>query len=153
MQYQNYLVQLFMSKEKIFQGKTCLTEYQKDKNTIYFTFDGYVNVDETKSMYLKVLEFTKSNLVEAFVSDLRLVKGTFTQLNDWIITTMAPCKDRGLKITCMVVNEDAFTVFSAKSLAKKTSLLNQIFRSVEEAEEFIEVELQKIHRKEEPDLE
>ena len=127
-----------MNTERIFEGKSCTADYMPQRNTVFFTLIGYVKVDEHKEMYLKILKFTETHPVEAFIHDFGQLKGTFTQLNDWLIQTLRPCLERGLKIQCLVMNNDAFTMFASKDVMKKSALHTQIFKTREEAEKYID---------------
>lgn len=131
-----------MDMEKIFEGKTSLAEYLPDKKRIEFTFIGYSNMDEHKEMYVQVLGFMKNNPVVAFLHDFRQMKGTFTQLNDWVIETFRPAVELGFKYDAMVLNDDVFTAFAANDVTKKVTLVEiQIFRELEDAEKWLDEKL------------
>ena len=46
---------------RIFEDKTCKTEYNSEKRRIKYVFDGYANVEENKQMYQQAMEFLKTN--------------------------------------------------------------------------------------------
>ncbi len=124
--------------EKVFNGNSCSVVYHKDKKRLTFTFVGYVNIDEAKLMYISILSFMKENPVVSFLNDLREIKGTFTNLNSWIIENMQPALGLGLKYDAMVLNSDIFSVFAANDFAKKVTKLElNLFKSMEEAERWL----------------
>ena len=123
----------------IFECKTSKAEYVSEKNRIIYTFDGYPNIEDHKRMYLKAMEFTKNNRVVSFIMDFRKMKGTFTMLNQWVIDTLRPSVELGLKKGAMILNEDAFTLFSANDAIKKVKLIQiQAFKTTEDAEEWLD---------------
>ncbi|MBN1950274.1 MAG: hypothetical protein JW801_03670 [Bacteroidales bacterium] len=121
----------------IFQGKSCIAEYNPEKFRISYTFEGYPNVEEHKVMYQKAMEFLHQNKTVAFIMDFRKMKGTFSMLNDWTIDFFRPAVQIGLKKSAMVLNEDIFTAFAADDALKKVKLIQiQIFRDLEAAEQW-----------------
>ena len=119
----------------IFDGKSCSANYVEEKKRIIFKFEGIANIDEAKSMYIKVMEFMKAHKTIAFINDLRKLKGTFTKLNSWVVEQMKPAIQMGLKYDAMVVNNDIFTSFAIDDLMKKVSVLEiQLFQTMEDAE-------------------
>ena len=123
----------------LFEGKTCIAEYFPEKRRVIYTLNGYPNVDEHKKMYLEIFEFMKSNPVNAFMHDLRQMKGTFTQLNDWLVETFRPAIQLGLKYGALVLNNDVFTAFAASDVIKKATVVQiQVFKTVAEAEKWLD---------------
>lgn len=124
--------------DKVFVCQSSIAEYDENKQTILITFDGYPNIDDHKKMYLEILEFMKSNKTFAFIMDFRKFKGTFTNLNDWVMDTLRPSAEKGLSKVAMVLNEDIFTAFSAQDSIKKAKLVEiQIFKEITPAETWI----------------
>lgn len=124
--------------ELLFKGKTSVAEYDEGKKCMSFTFDGYANVEEHKSMYVKAFEYMKTHTTEAFIMDFRNMKGTFTMLNDWVIETFRPAVAMGLKKTAMILNEDIFTQFAANDALKKVTLIKiQVFKDLEDADKWL----------------
>jgi hypothetical protein len=104
---------------------------------------GYAKPEEHKEMYMKVLEFMNTHPVVAFMHDLRQMKGTFTQLNDWIVETFRPAAQKGFKFEAMILNDDVFTAFAASDIIKKVTLVEiQIFKTTEEAESWLDARLE-----------
>lgn len=123
---------------EIYKGKSCKATYMPEKKNILFEFEGIANIEEAKDMYVKVLEFMKTHKTISFINDLRLLKGTFTKLNAWVVEQMRPAIQMGLKYDAMVVNQDIFTSFAIDDLMKKVSVLEiQLFQTIEEAEKWI----------------
>ena len=124
--------------ENVFEGKTCKAAYVPEKKTVLFTLVGYANIEEHKEMYKAVFEYMKKQPVIAFMHDLRQMKGTFTQINDWLIETFRPAVELGLKYVALIMNDDAFTAFAANDISKKMKIVElQMFRSQEDAESWI----------------
>ena len=127
--------------ENIFEGKTCKADYNPDKKWIVYTFDGYANVDEHKTMYREAMEFLKGNQTNYFIMDFRKMKGTFTMLNDWVIDFFRPAVQIGLKKSAMVLNDDIFTQFASNDALGKVKLIQiQVFNDIVEAEQWCEEE-------------
>lgn len=125
--------------EKIFEGRTCIAEYIPDKKRIFFNVNGYLDVEEQKKMYLKVFEFMKSNLVVAFMHDLRQMKGTFTNLNDFLVETFRPATELGFRYAALILNDDVFTAFAANDIISKAKVVQiQVFKSISEAEQWLD---------------
>lgn len=125
--------------ETIYEHESCKAEFIAEKKRMFFTFTGYANLDAAKEMYGKVIEFMKSNPTISFLNDLTNMKGTFTQMNDWLIESVGIVVDLGLKYDAMVLSEDIFTAFAANSLAKKITRLEfQIFKKMEDADKWLE---------------
>ena len=121
--------------EQIFKGKSCQAEYNSDKNRIVYTFNGYAEVEEHKSMYLKAFGFMKNNKTTSFIMDFRQMKGTFTMLNDWAIETFRPAVEMGLSKCAMILNNDIFTAFASNDAINKVRLIQiQVFKEFKEAE-------------------
>lgn len=119
-----------------------MAEYSADKKRVIFTFSGYPKLDEHKDMYSKVFEFMRSNPVVAFMHDLRQIKGTFTQLNNWLVETFRPAVELGFRYAALILNNDVFTEFAAADIIKKTTIVQiQIFRNTEEAETWLDERL------------
>jgi len=119
-----------------------MAEYISEKKRIFFSFTGYADINEHKDMYLKVFDFMKTNKVIAFMNDLRKLKGTFTQLNDWLVETFRPATELGLKYAALVLNEDVFTAFAANDVMKKAKIVQfQVFKSIEDAEIWLDEKL------------
>src|SRR5512145_3315144 len=113
---------------EIYKGNMGSIVYYGDKKFILFTFHGFVNLEEAKKMYLEVLQFMKNHKTRAFINDLRMLKGTFTALNNWLIEHMKPAVQMGLKYDAIVVNSDIFTSFAVDDLIKKVSVIEiQLF--------------------------
>ena len=125
--------------KKLFEGSTVIAEYMPDRQLVIYTLDGYVDIEEHKKMYLEIIEFMKTNKVVAFMHDLRNMKGTFTQINDWLVETFRPAIELGLKYSAMVLNDDIFTAFAANDIAGKVKIIKlQIFRSEADAEVWLD---------------
>lgn len=125
--------------KEIFNGKSCMANYIEEKKRIVFEFEGIANIDEAKSMYIKVMEFMKTHKTIAFINDLRKLKGTFTKLNSWVVEQMRPAIQMGLKYDALVVNQDIFTSFAIDDLMKKVSVLEiQLFQTMEDAEKWLD---------------
>ena len=125
--------------ENIYKHSSCEANYLKDKQRMIFTFNGYINLDEAKKMYLTALDFMKVNQIVAFINDLREIKGTFTAMNKWLFENMRESIELGLKYDAMVLNEDIFTAFAANDFIKKVKILEvQIFKTLDEAEEWLD---------------
>lgn len=123
---------------KLFEGSSCLAEYLADKKRVVFTLNGYPKVEEHKEMYTKVFGFMKENPVVAFMHDLRQMKGTFTQLNSWLVETFRPAIELGFKYAALILSDDIFTEFAAADIIKKTTIVQiQIFRNTQEAEAWL----------------
>lgn len=121
----------------IFEGTTCKAEYIEDKQLVYFDLIGFANVDEYKSMLIKVLNFMKLNKVRAFVHNYKPMKGTFANLNDWIMSEIVPATELGLKGDAMIVNDDIYSSFSIRELILKTENIKlKFFKNRIEAEEW-----------------
>lgn len=130
--------------KKIFEGKSCMAEYIPDKKTVFFTFEGYPILEESKDVYLKVFEFMKSNPVVAFLQDLTKMKGTFSNLNDFFIETLRPAVDLGFKYSALILNDDVFTAFAASDLVKKVTMIEiQIFKNKPDADEWLNSRIEK----------
>lgn len=126
----------------LFDGKTCKAEYIAEKKTVLYTIIGYINVEENKEMYLKVFEFMKSNLTIAFMHDFKQMRGTFTQMNDWIVELFRPATQLGLKYEAMILNDDVFTQFAANDVIKKVTIVQiQVFKTREDADKWIDEKL------------
>lgn len=124
--------------EKIFEGKTCLAEYNPGNHWIIYTFDGYANVEEHKAMYMQAMEFLKNNKTRAFIMDFRKMKGTFTMLNDWVIEFFRPAVEQGLEKSAMILNDDVFTQFASNDAIRKVKMIQiQVFKEMSEAEQWI----------------
>ena len=129
------LLKHIQKMEKLFEGKTCIAEYNREKQRIRYTFDGYANIDEHKAMYQKAMAFLANNKTTAFLFDFRNMKGTFTMLNDFVVQLFRPAVEQGLKKSAMVLNNDVFTAFSSDDAIKKISLIQvQVFKEINEAE-------------------
>ena len=128
--------------EKLFEGSSCQAEYIPEKKRVFFMLNGYAKPDEHKEMYLKVLEFMKSNPVVAFMHDLRQMKGTFTQMNDWLVETFRPATQLGFRSGALILNDDVFTAFAASDIINKAKIVRiQIFKTKEEAEHWLDERL------------
>jgi hypothetical protein len=128
--------------ELIFEGKTCKSEFLQDKKRIYITNYGYINLDENKEMYLKILKFMREHNVIAFLHDLRELKGTFTQLNDWVIEAFKGESKLSIKSNALILNNDIFTEFATQDIISKVkSIEYQIFKNLTEAEEWLDSKL------------
>ncbi|MBN2611142.1 MAG: hypothetical protein JXB00_06265 [Bacteroidales bacterium] len=67
------------------------------------------------------------------------MKGTFTQLNDWIVNTFRPATQLGLRYAAMIMNDDIFTEFAANDIINKSKVLQfQVFKSKEDADAWID---------------
>ncbi len=125
--------------ETIFEGKSAKATYDSDKKRVVFFLSGYTNPEEHKQMYLKVLELAKEGKVKAFLHDLRNLKGTFSQMNDWLVETFRPVVENGLRYSALILNDDVFTAFAANDIIKKSKILQiQIFKTQEEAEKWLD---------------
>lgn len=124
--------------ETIFEGSSCKAMYIAEKKRIFFTSSGYAKIDEHKAMFTTVFKFMNENTVHATLHDLRNLKGTFTQLNDWLIETFKPASQLGLKFAAMVKNDDIFTAFAIDDVMKKSIHIKfQVFKTLDEAEEWL----------------
>ena len=123
----------------IFQSDTCRADYEDENNRMIYSFDGYVVTEEHKAMYLQAMKFTRNHKVESFIMDFRNMKGTFTFLNDWVIQTMRPAVELGLKKGAMILNEDIFTAFSANDAISKVTLIQlRVFKDPDEAKQWLD---------------
>jgi predicted AlkP superfamily phosphohydrolase/phosphomutase len=128
--------------ELIFNGKTCKSEFIQDKQRICIMNYGYINLDENKAMYKEILSFMRTHSVVAFFHDLRELKGTFTQLNDWLIEAFKSEGSLSIKHDALVLNDDIFTEFATQDIIKKVkSVEYQIFKSAIDAEEWLDSKL------------
>lgn len=125
--------------ESIIAFPSCRADYVRDKKRIVFTFQGYIKLDDAKAMYREVLAFMKKNPVQAFLNDMRELKGTFTNLTAWLFTEMTEVIEWGLRYDAMVLNHDVFTNFASQDFKNKTKMLQvQIFSTITSAEEWLD---------------
>lgn len=128
--------------ELIYDGKTCKAEFIAEKKRVFYTLEGYANPEEHKEMYLKVFELMKTKPVVAFMHNMKKMKGTFTQLNDWLVETFRPAVELGFKYEAMILNDDVFTAFAANDITHKVKLIQiQIFKTQDEAEQWLDEKL------------
>lgn len=126
----------------IFDGKTCKSEYIQEKQRICIRNYGYINLEENKAMYKEILKFMRSHTVVAFFHDLRELKGTFTQLNDWLIEAFKSDSNQNIKHDALVLNDDIFTEFATQDIIKKVKTIEyQTFKSTIDAEEWLDSKL------------
>jgi len=119
----------------IFEGTTCKAEYVEEKQLVYFELIGFANVDEYKTMLVKVLNFMKLNKVRTFVHNYKPMRGTFANLNDWIIDEMLPATKLGLMGDAMIVSDDIYSSFSIRELMRKADNIKlKFFKNRLEAE-------------------
>ncbi len=126
----------------LFEGRTCKAEYLPEKKMVLYTISGYINIEENKTMYLQVLDFMKTNSIIAFMHDFKQMKGTFTQMNTWLVETFRPATQLGLKYEAMILNDDVFTEFAANDVIKKATVVQfQVFRNRADADKWIDEKL------------
>jgi len=106
----------------IFEGTTCKAEYIESKEIVYFDLIGYANVEEYKTMFHKVFNFMKLHRVKSFVHNFKKVKGTFANLNEWIVSELTPAIDLGLKNDAMIVREDIYSSFPLRDINRRVAL-------------------------------
>ena len=129
--------------EIIFEGQTCKAVFIPEKKRVFYTMVGYAKPEEHKEMYVKVFEMMKTKPVVAFMHDLRQMKGTFTQLNDWLVETFRPAVELGFRHAALILNDDVFTAFAANDIINKVSIVQmQIFKNQEEAEKWLDERLE-----------
>ncbi len=125
--------------ENFFEHETCEASYIKEKHRMFFKYNGYINLEETKNMYLKALELMKSHKTVSFLNDVRKMQGTFTGINAWLVENLQETISLGLRYDAMILNNDVFTAYATKDFSKMlTSLELQIFKSMEEAEAWLD---------------
>lgn len=129
--------------ELIFEGQTCKAELIPEKKRVFYTLEGYSKPEEHKEMYLKVFELMKTRPVVTFMHDMKQMKGTFTQLNDWLVETFRPAVELGFRCGALILNDDVFTAFAASDIMKKVQIVQlQVFKAQEEAEKWLDEELE-----------
>ncbi|MCG8697756.1 MAG: STAS/SEC14 domain-containing protein [Bacteroidales bacterium] len=127
-----------MNKEVILENDFGAAVYDRDNMLIEISFDGRVNVDSMKSIYIKSMSFMETNPTKGLVNDLSKMTGTFTKLNEWILTDMRSTYDLGLRKSALIVSDDIFTEFAAQDLQNKAQLVEfKIFKHSNEALEWV----------------
>lgn len=127
-----------MNKEVILENDFGIAVYDRNNMIIEISFNGRVNVDSMKSIFIKSMSFMETNPTKGLVNDLSQMTGTFTNLNEWILSDMKPTYDLGLRKSALVVSDDIFTEFAAQDLQNKAKLVEfKIFKQPNEAFEWV----------------
>jgi hypothetical protein len=124
--------------EVIFNQESLIATYYPEKKRILFKFTGYNKMETMIEMYKKIHDYMKSHETVSFLNDLREMKGTFTNLTDWLFSNMRNTLDLGLKCIAIVTSDDVFTEFAAEDFSKRVQILElKIFKDMGEAEEWV----------------
>jgi hypothetical protein len=121
--------------ELIGKNKHVECYFDNQQKIVHLTFTGMVNVDLTKEITAKIIDFTKTNVVLGSFVNLSEMTGTFTKLNEHLINEYFPAMiKQGLLCEGVVVSKDVFTKFAADSLIQKMgNFTMQTFQDKEQA--------------------
>ncbi|HAA10345.1 MAG TPA: hypothetical protein DCE41_01100 [Cytophagales bacterium] len=115
-------------------------EYDPNLKHVFYTFTGRINVGLAKEVCKKVISFSKDHPVNASMADLSLATGTFTGLQEFLVSSYFPVMiERGLQGHGIVLSNDIFTQFAAKSLVQKMGEFTiHTFKSAQESKEWMQ---------------
>lgn len=106
--------------EVFFQERFVKIEHNTDQNWVEVVWYSYQNADQLKSGMDKVLELLSKKSLSKIFMDMRAIKGTFTDANDWIAKEWIPTANKaGFRFGVLTCSDDVFTKFATNDLIKK----------------------------------
>jgi hypothetical protein len=125
--------------EHIYENKYGKAEYDRATKTVRTQYVGVAITESIIDFLSKIVVYSETHKIEHGVTNLSLMKGTFTAAMDYLENEFYPkLIKNGLLTYAMVVSSDIFTKFAADQLTKKIGgkLDWQVFESLEEAEKW-----------------
>ncbi|MGD1847064.1 MAG: hypothetical protein ACFB10_16870 [Salibacteraceae bacterium] len=121
----------------------CRIEYDFDQHTIYSTWFGFHELEDTQRGLLKLLELQEKHAghFHKGMANTQAVEGSWAGANDWIETEYMPRNiQSGSRKSAMVVGEDIFNQMSSDDLINRVGDLITIrtFGNVEEAQTWLD---------------
>ena len=105
--------------EVFFQERFVSVEYNTEHNWIEVIWNSYQNADQLKLGMDKVLELLSQKSLSKVFMDMRAIKGTFTDANEWIAKEWLPKANKaGFRYGVLTCSDDVFTKFATDELIK-----------------------------------
>jgi len=125
--------------EELFNGVTSKAELDNENKMILFTFSGYAEISELKTMFLEVVDFAQEEgNVEGFIFNFKKMNGIFTGISEWVVETLRPLTEVSLKKVALVVSNDLLVNFSIKETVKLVRIVElERFDNLESAKKWI----------------
>lgn len=117
--------------------------YLTDNNTLLFSWNGFLDVDNIIKVHEQSLDLIKKNKINNLIEDVRKFSGPFSKANDWFVNTYTPAILKlGVEKTAVILNDNVFTQLSVNDLKenpefKKMGLSYRVFNSIDDANEWI----------------
>lgn len=116
------------------------TWYDEEKMILHDVYEGMVNAELSMEVFREQLRFAKDNKIIGGLTDITKLKGTFTNLNEYLEQEYLPFLiERGFVALAMVVSHDIFSQYAAKDLVQRMEGFElHIFENYNEAESWLE---------------
>lgn len=125
--------------EVYFEEKFVRISYESENNWIEVQWRSYQNLDQLQLGLNKILELMEKKSAQKVFMDMREIKGTFTEANEWMAKEWIPKANKlGFRYGVLTCSDDVFTKYATQDLLKKVgSSQIKIFCSIEEGKAWL----------------
>src|SRR5687767_13354850 len=99
--------------EQILKNAMVEVSYDRDRKLMIYDWHGLVNATVGIETFKKTMVFIQRNTCHFVLHDATMITGTFTKMNDFMRTEVAPNfeKHGGLR-SALVMSRDVFSIFA-----------------------------------------
>lgn len=121
--------------EKVYQATSCLADYSKEKNRVYLSFEGQINMDEYKKMSKTLIDFLENNVANSVILDFRDFTGLLVGLNEWLLELFQPIARLGVKREAIIIATEDPNYPAAIDASTKTKFTElKVYKDYHDAE-------------------
>ena len=116
--------------------------FDRNRKLMIYEWHGLVNASIGIETFKSTMAFVKNNPCHLVLHDATHIKGTFTKMNDFMRTEVAPNfeKHGGLR-SALVMSKDVFTIFAINQylkVAKTNTAETKLFSTRDQAMKWLE---------------
>lgn len=128
-----------MQKEKLFEAKSLVIEFDAQHQYLYANWKGFQTVDSIKIGCEKMLEILKQKECKKVLNDNRLVTGPWQSAADWVATDWFPrMYAAGLAQLSWIVSPNVFSELSTEATQSKNKTdKTRTFKDYDAAEKWL----------------